>query len=35
MSMRNKDETIPVVQGETLIYQQDGQACQLLMGTPD
>src|SRR6266516_3140400 len=34
MSKRNKNDAIPVVQGETLIYQQGGQGYRLLVGTP-
>jgi predicted ATPase/DNA-binding CsgD family transcriptional regulator len=33
-SMRNKDDTLPVVQGDTLIYQRGGQDYQLPVGTP-
>ncbi len=33
--MRNKDDGIAVVHGETLLYQQDGHEEQLLVGTPD
>ncbi len=32
--MRKLDDTIPVVQSETLIYQQDGQNYRLSVGTP-
>jgi predicted ATPase/DNA-binding CsgD family transcriptional regulator len=35
MSIRNKDSTNPVVQGETLTYQQGKQVGQLVVGTPD
>ncbi len=34
MSMRNKDDTLPVVQGDTLIYQRGGQDYRLPVGTP-
>jgi predicted ATPase/DNA-binding CsgD family transcriptional regulator len=34
MRMRNKDEAIAVVQGETLTYQQGGQDDRLSVGTP-
>lgn len=34
MSMKNKDDAIPVVQGDTLIYQRGGQDCRLSVGTP-
>jgi hypothetical protein len=33
-SMRNKDDTLPVVQGDTLIYQRGGQDYRLPVGTP-
>src|SRR2546428_10251060 len=32
--MRNKDDTIPVVQGDTLLYQRSGADYQLPVGTP-
>src|SRR5438046_9776650 len=32
--MRNKDATIPVVQGDTLLYQRGGADYQLPVGTP-
>src|SRR5437870_3804514 len=34
MSMKDKANTIPVVQGDTLLYQRDGQDYQLPVGTP-
>src|SRR6266849_2412538 len=34
MSMKNKANTIPVVQGDTLLYHRDGQDYQLPVGTP-
>jgi hypothetical protein len=34
MRMKNKVETIPVVQDETLSYQRCGRDEQLLVGTP-
>src|SRR5260370_16753970 len=34
MYMRKHDDTIPVVQSETLIYQRDGQNFRLPVGTP-
>src|SRR5260370_11315904 len=33
-SMRNKDDTLPVVRGDTLIYQRGGQDYRLPVGTP-
>jgi hypothetical protein len=33
MSMSNDDHTIPVVQGETLLYLSDGQEARLTVGT--
>ena len=34
MRMRNNDNAIPVVQGDTLIYQRGGQDYRLSVGTP-
>jgi predicted ATPase/DNA-binding CsgD family transcriptional regulator len=34
MNMREHEQAIPVVQGDTLIYQQGGQDYRLLVGTP-
>ncbi len=34
MRMKIKDDAIPVVQGETLIYQRSGQDERLLVGAP-
>jgi hypothetical protein len=34
MRMRNNDDAMPVVQGETLTYQQGGQDYRLSVGTP-
>jgi hypothetical protein len=34
MSMSNDNHTIPVVQGETLLYLSDGQDARLTVGTP-
>src|SRR5260370_39865561 len=33
-SMRNKDDTLPVVRGDTLIYQRGGQDYRRRVGTP-
>jgi LuxR family transcriptional regulator, maltose regulon positive regulatory protein len=34
MRMSNDDNTVPVVEGETLLYLSDGQNDQVLVGTP-
>src|SRR5258708_10580471 len=34
MHMSNQKQAMPVVQEDTLLYQRNGQACRLTVGTP-